>query len=393
MTRLHRLCLCLITLLFCFPVKAEPPPVPKNKTEILDSFKKRIEQESEEKKSLEKKAKTIHADLSKTKNNLIDVATSIQKNEKNLKKFEQRIRRLEEKKSTLNDDLQADRASIARLILALERIRRTPPEAMIARPDSAYETAQSALLMGRIIPSVNRHAKKLNKNLETLDRVTKELDIEKEALSKTSKDLKERHAALSDLMAKREKLYKETNDNIKAHKISIQKISLEAKNLEDLVKKIKENERKEAEQRKKTKRWSPSNPFQEMTDTGGSRLPISGIIRTGYKQKDDLNAQSKGITIEGRPGGLVIAPMGGKIQFTGTFKRYGNIVIIEHKDNYHSLVSGLDKINSVVGTHVKSGEPIGILPNSSLIPRPTLYYELRKNGKPVNPSVKFPDLG
>ncbi len=85
--------------------------------------------------------------------------------------------------------------------------------------------------------------------------------------------------------------------------------------------------------------------------------------------------------------------MGGKIQFTGAFKRYGNIVIIEHNDGYHSLVAGLDQIHSSVGDIVKSGEPIGILPDSSLIPRPTLYYELRRNGKPVDPSTKFADLG
>ena len=382
----------IIFLNLCLPVSAETPPVPKSKTQALDSFKQRLKEEDKEKQALEKQIKSINSNLSEIKSQLVEVAVAIQDNESDLKNFEQRIEKLERKKSLLEDKLHADRASIAKLILALERIRRTPPEAMLARPDSPHKTAQSAMLMGKIIPSVNRHAEKLNKNLETLNLVTEDLKEEKIALLKTSEELQERHTKLSSLIEKRKTLYEKTNSDIKAREVSIQKISLQAKNLEDLVQKIKEDERKEQERQKKLKAKRKKNR-PVIVDSGNSRLPISGIIRTGYKQKDDLGAKSKGLTIEGRAGALVIAPMNGKVQFTGAFKRYGNIVVIEHADGYHSLVAGLDKINSVVGDHVKAGEPIGILPNSSLIPRPTLYYELRKNGKPVNPAKKLPDLG
>lgn len=378
-------------------MKAGQPPIPKNKAQALNSFKERLEQENKNKNILQKQSEHIHNDLSGTKNKLIKTAATIQKNENDLQEYEQRIVNLEIKKSILEDKLTTDRASISKLILALERIRRTPPEAMLARPDSPYKTAQSAMLMGSIIPSVNRHAEKLNKNLETLNRVTYDLNLEKKLLLKTSENLKIQHRKLSELIKKRTKLFAKTNNDIIARELSIQKISLQAKNLEDLVKRIKEEDHKEQvrkeKQRKKAEYIALSKPRQKIGVSGASQLPISGIIRVGYKQSDHLGAKSKGITIEGRAGALVITPMDGKIQFAGTFKRYGNIVIIEHAKGFHSLIAGLNQINSVIGDHVKSGEPIGILPNSSLIPRPTLYYELRKNGKPVNPAIKFPSLG
>lgn len=396
MARLLFLCLVLLFIPH-LPVKADTPPIPKNKQEALHSFEERLAQENKNKDILKKQSQHIHNDLASTKNKLIDTAATIQKNEDDLKNFEQRIANLEVKKSILEDDLKTDRASIAKLILALERIRRTPPEAMLARPDTPYKTAQSAMLMGSIIPSVNRHAEKLNKNLETLGRVTSDLELEKSSLLKTSKDLKVQHKKLSSLIEKRTKLFTKTNSDIVARELSIQQISLQAQNLEDLVKRIEENERKEKirreKERKKAKYITRAKPHRKIMDSGTSRLPISGIIRVGYRQADHLGAKSKGITIEGRAEALVITPMNGTIQFTGTFKRYGNIVIIEHANGFHSLIAGLDKINSVIGDHVKSGEPIGILPNSSLIPRPTLYYELRKNGKAVNPAIKFPSLG
>ncbi len=384
--------LCLILTLFCFPAIAGTPPIPKSKTKAIESFNTRLSQENKEKQALETQVSNIEKTLSKTKDALIKIAASIQENENRIKNFKQRIINLELKKSVLEDKLNSDRAAIAKLVLALERIRRTPPEAMLARPDSPYKTAQSAMLMGKIIPSVNRHAEKLNKNLETLNRVTEELSIERSELLATSNNLKKRHGELLLLISKRKDLYRKTNDDIHMREISIQKISLQAKNLSDLVKRIKADENKKREQRRIAKLVKPK-PVSKIIDSGNSRLPISGIIRTGYKNQDNLGATSKGLTIEGRAGALVTSPMNGKIQFTGTFKRYGNIIIIEHAKGYHSLVAGLDEISTVIGDHVKSGEPIGFLPNTSLIPRPTLYYELRKNGKPINPSVKFPDLG
>lgn len=391
------LLVCFVLFMTCLSTRADTPPIPKSKVDALHSFEKRIAQEEKNKKTLEKQSYNINNDLNATKSKLIKITATIERNQKDLKEFEQRIANLEVKKSALEDDLKTDRSAIAKLILALERIRRTPPEAMLARPDSPYKTAQTAMLMGSIIPSVNRHAQKLNNNLETLERVTIDLESERLTLHKVSKDLKEQQERLYSLIDKRKMLFTKTNNDIAARKVSIQKISLQAKNLVDLVERIKENERKEIErkekERKKLKVISRHKPSRKVIDSGTSKLPISGIVRIGYKQNDQLGAKSKGLTIEGRTGAIVIAPMNGTIQFAGMFKRYGNIIIIEHANGFHSLIAGLDKINSVIGEHVKSGEPIGILPNSSLIPRPTLYYELRKNGKAINPAVKFPSLG
>jgi len=364
----------------------------KNSDSELQSIKSQLLENKTKKGELDKKISKISKELEIIRGNLIKAAISIRKNEEKLEYVEKRIKDLETKKTNIEATLQSERVSIIKLIMILERIRKTPPQAMIARPETPYKTAQSALLMENIIPSVKRHAENLKNNLETLQRVSNELKIEKVSLIKETKSLKNKNVELLKLVNKKEKIYKKVNRNIKAQELTISAISSRAKNLEDLVKKIKEEENKEFK-RQKTAQIFRKKPDFILKDSGQSQLPISGIIRVGYHKKDDLGSKSNGITIEGRSGGLIIAPMSGKIQFTGTFKRYGNIVIIEHKDGFHSLIAGIDKISTNIGDFVKSGEPIGVLPDSSLIPRPKLYYELRKNGSPVNPSVKFSGLG
>lgn len=388
----HFIIYSFIILVACQSAYATPP-VPSSKPADLKTLSKELEHETEQKRTLEKQAKEIDQELSNTKEKLISIAKEVHANEEKLKSYQKRITSLEIRKSILVDNLNKDRLSISRLILALERIRRMPPEAMLASPETPYKTAQSAMLMSEILPAIDKHANKLEENLETLTTVSNELETEQLALVKNSEKLKQQHEEITKLVTQRKKLYANINDDLKAHELSIQKISLQAKNLKELVEKIKKEEKKERERKKAAIIARHSLPQKTVKSDGSVRLPISGIIRTHYRQTDKLGAKSKGITIEGRPAALVVSPMNGRIQFTGSFKRYGNIVIIEHANGYHSLVAGLDTINSVIGDTVKSGEPIGLLPNSTLIPRPTLYYELRKNGKAVNPSVKFADLG
>ena len=70
--------------------------------------------------------------------------------------------------------------------------------------------------------------------------------------------------------------------------------------------------------------------------------------------------------------------------FAGAFKGYGQLLIIEHGEGYHSLLAGLSRIDNTIGQQVLSGEPAGIMGNPKKGP-PILYVELRRNGQPINP--------
>lgn len=393
--------------------QAAEPPVPKRKSEALYVFKERLLQEGQQKTKLERKLKRINKDVEKTRSELVNVAGAIQDNESELQRLQSRIARLEEKKEETERKLWRDRASIARLIVALERIRRVPPEVLIARPQTPYKNAQSAMLMRSVIPVMNRHAETLRVNLETLKNVANDLEEERKTSYYISQDLSIRQKKLSDLLNKRKVLYSQTNIDFNAHEAQMQRISLQAKTLEELVLKLKKKPIVQKHEPRNTfsrppdpnvqsvvvlekpKHGQPQTKHRMMYRKSGKppQLPISGILRTRYNQRDHIGAPSNGLSIEGRPGALVVTPISGKIQFSGAFKRYGNMIIIEHADGFHSLIAGLGKLNVVVGQAVISGEPLGTMPNSSLAVRPKLYYELRLNGQPVNPALKFSDLG
>ncbi|MGE5478261.1 MAG: murein hydrolase activator EnvC family protein [Bacteroidales bacterium] len=116
---------------------------------------------------------------------------------------------------------------------------------------------------------------------------------------------------------------------------------------------------------------------------GRMPFPARGRIIARYGQANDVGVVNKGLEIATRKGAQVIAPYDGQVVFSGPFRGYGLLLIIEHSEGYHTLLAGMARIDVPVGQRLLSGEPVGVMGQDEA--KPTLYVELRRNGQPVNP--------
>ena len=119
------------------------------------------------------------------------------------------------------------------------------------------------------------------------------------------------------------------------------------------------------------------------------RWPASGkIINTFAEDK----LQRKGIDIAGKLGQAVHSVADGKVVYSGNgLVGYGNLIIIKHDDTYLSAYAYNQQRLVKEGTMVKVGTVIskmGRHPNGSI----RLHFEIRKNGKPVDPLKYLPRL-
>lgn len=80
----------------------------------------------------------------------------------------------------------------------------------------------------------------------------------------------------------------------------------------------------------------------------------------------------------------------GKVTFAGTMNGYGKIIIIQHSNGYETRYAHLDRIGVRSGQYVKTGELIGKTGQSGRVTGPHLHFELRKNGKILNPMKYVP---
>ncbi|MDP3876229.1 MAG: peptidoglycan DD-metalloendopeptidase family protein [Methylobacter sp.] len=108
--------------------------------------------------------------------------------------------------------------------------------------------------------------------------------------------------------------------------------------------------------------------------------PLKGKILKSFSKAD-----SKGIEIAGKIGQDVHAAEAGKVVYSGQgLIGYGNLLIIKHNDVYLSAYANNSELLTAEGHSVKKGDIIAKVGQVSP-KKPSLYFEIRKNGKPVNP--------
>ena len=114
--------------------------------------------------------------------------------------------------------------------------------------------------------------------------------------------------------------------------------------------------------------------------------PIKGVIVRNYSQTG-----SKGIDISGKPGQPVRAAAAGKVVYSGQgLAGYGNLVIVKHDGEFLSAYANNRRLLVNEGDHVRKGQTIAEI-GTVAGKKPSLYFEIRKFGKPVNPIPYLPN--
>ena len=126
---------------------------------------------------------------------------------------------------------------------------------------------------------------------------------------------------------------------------------------------------------------------------GRLHLPVKGKILNKFGRQKDKQYDSfivhNGINIKAQTGTLVRSIFNGKVLYTGELEGYGNLVIIGHGKDYHSLYGHLDKIKVEPNQVVLIGDIVGLTGESGSLVGETLYLEIREKGKPVEPLSWF----
>lgn len=117
--------------------------------------------------------------------------------------------------------------------------------------------------------------------------------------------------------------------------------------------------------------------------------PVKGFISSGFGERGDpfdgKPEWHEGIDIAAHYGSIVRAPAKGLVVFTGWRGGYGNCIEISHGYGISTRYAHLSKILVKDGAHVNRYQPIGRVGSTGRSTGPHLHYEVRRNGRPVNP--------
>ncbi|WP_295524543.1 peptidoglycan DD-metalloendopeptidase family protein [uncultured Pseudacidovorax sp.] len=126
-------------------------------------------------------------------------------------------------------------------------------------------------------------------------------------------------------------------------------------------------------------------PAASGEDDLGWIWPAQGALIAGF---DD--AKNKGLDIAGRAGDPVLAAADGKVVYAGAGLRgYGNLIILKHNNTFLTAYAHNQTLLVKEDQSVQKGQKIAEMGNSDA-DRVKLHFEIRRQGKPVDPSRYLP---
>ena len=379
----------------------------------LETIRSQQRQAIETEARLKREIGNVGDDRRKLNQMLIEAASRLRTVEGRVAETEARLKPLDDSERGIRQSLSGRRAALAEVLASLQRIGRNPPPAMMVRPEDALASIRTAIMLGAVLPDMRIQAESLAADLSDLVRVRRDIAEEKERLQRDVAALTEERQRVALLMEERQKRQADTEKAIEEERRKATSLARQVDNLKDLIGKVEQgldaktrsertatraadeksiNSRIDLAALKDPGRLAPAVAFASAR--GHLPLPVNGVRIREFGAPDSLGSTEKGLTIATRAGAQVTAPCDGWVVYAGSFRNYGQVLILNAGGGYHVVLAGMERISVDVGQFVLTGEPAAVMGSGSQVAatlasgsdQPVLYVEFRKDGTPVDPS-------
>lgn len=194
--------------------------------------------------------------------------------------------------------------------------------------------------------------------------------------------------------ARRRALLARVRDERAYHERMVGELTDAARRLEAFIRELQARQRRLARVPPKTEP-SPGTGFGAMR--GRLPWPTEGriVVSFGAQVHPRFGTRTvrNGVDIEAAEGKDVFAVYAGQVIYTGWFKGYGNLIIVDHEHEYYTLYAHMAEIAVKEGDQVRQGQRIGTVGDTGSLEGPRLYFEVRHQGRPQNPEQWLRDRG
>jgi len=298
-------------------------------------------------------------------------------------------------------DLAAKKTELARLLRAAQVAGEDAPlKAMLAQ-DRIADAERSLIYLGYLQRSQAQRIRALAAELQRIDVLEREIDARQSTLARERKQQAVQLAELESARKQRAGTLAGIDRQYRDKASREQALGRDAKALQGLLAQLRAAAAKAAREAARAKAdaervaKTSGRPVQKRVTVastpalkvGGLGWPVSGGLLAAYGGRLPDGRRSDGVLIAAAAGSAVRAVADGTVVFADWMTGYGNILIIDHGNGYMSLYAHNDGLLRDAGDAVKRGDAVASVGTSGGQDQPALYFELRRNGAPVNPST------
>jgi len=282
----------------------------------------------------------------------------------------------------LKQKIKTNEQYVASRMVALYKLNWLGKFHILASAESLHESLQRKTAIERILTYDQKVIKALVDNQSSLKKVHSQLESHRDAKRQRAAEYQKQIERMANERAERTVLLARVRKEKSAQLLAIDSLTEAARNLDRKIDNLSTQLTAPAPNES-----SGREPFQAYK--GLLKTPVKGnIISLFGKFKNTrfntLNFRS-GIEIQTERGEPIQAVYGGKILYADWFKGYGNMIIIDHGDNYYTVYGHIEETFKTAGDVVEAGEVMATAGDTGSINGPKLYFEIRHHGKPLDP--------
>jgi septal ring factor EnvC (AmiA/AmiB activator) len=396
----------------------------------LDETSQKLQSSRAQERGLAQDIAALAEARAKLNTELIEAGKRVQASEARLSETEAKLNELTDQVTVIRNSITERKETIVKMLSAMQRIGRTPPPALVTRRDDALAVVRSAMLLAQVFPELKYQADNLSQELDGLVKLETGIREQRDAEQRETDRLAAERGRIDQLLEEKKAKLAQSEVELAATRKAVEQQAAEETELNALIGRLDDRIAKaevaqyDAEVAAETAlrareqsqalatsgnekfveikpdpakvafaspaRMKPAMPFE--TAKGSLPLPAQGKRLKRFGEADGVGGSLRGISLQTRGEARIIAPTDGWVVYAGTFRSYGNLLIINAGGGYHVLLAGMGRIDVSLGQFVLAGEPVAVMgaalqagQGNNENSRPVLYVEFRKDGRPIDP--------
>lgn len=297
-------------------------------------------------------------------------------------KLDQEIRLLGSELSTLynrqkqlNSQRRRQATQVAQELSAAYRLGREEPLKVLLNMENPEEIGRTLKYYEHVVKARSKILDDYQTTIRQLDTVEQTLLDKQNALAEKKVQLLAIQRTLKDEKKQRSALLKGSSQKIKDEKGRIDKLNLERKQLESIIKALQKHVQ--------NLNIPDSQPFSQRR--GKLPWPVQGRVGHSFGSARGSHLKWHGWLLNAKEASPVKAIHHGRVVFSDYLRGQGLLVIVDHGDNYLSLYAHNQALLKETGEWVHPGEVIAKVGNTGGLENSALYFEIRRKGKAIDP--------
>jgi murein hydrolase activator len=354
----------------------------------MEKLQKDIAALQKELKSVQGARSGLQKELEKSETQINDLEKKAEDIKKELNKQHQDLDDLKQERTQLEQQRTSQQEKIAAQILAAYKLGQQSDVKLLLNQESPDKVSRLMSYHGYFVLAQQRKVETYRDTINKIDSITPDIEKKTLELASIQSQLDSQRTALGSAHKERQIALNKVNSQIKNKQQELTQLNEDRQKLQVLLSRVT---------RKIASSGAINSPAYVPLPKGGEKFsvrkgrllwPTKGkmIHRFGSPRiAGQLNWS--GAYIASEPGNKVIAVHHGRVVFADYFGGHGLLIIVDHGEGFLSLYAHNQSLLKKAGDPVTAGESIAIIGNSGGQSSIGVYFEIRRDGKPIDPST------